>query len=336
MALWSPSSLIALRMLTRDERRIDGAFLHGRLEEARARRESCPPDATAFRLVHGEADDLPSLIVDRYGDHLVLQCLSAGMEALRSELIAVLLDVFRPASVLARNDVFVRRFEDLPEEVAPLHGEVPDRLEVREGTIRYLVDLRTGQKTGAFLDQRENRRRAGELARGHALDCFSYHGSFALHMARRAERVTAVDASGPALARALENAALNDVRIDTIEANVFEWLRAQERAGQKYDTIVLDPPAFAKSKRSLGAALRGYNEINLRAMRLLAPDGHLLTFSCSHHVDEAAFRQMLTAAAHDAGRPVEWVEARGQASDHPVLLQIPETSYLKGAVLRAR
>jgi len=351
MALWSPSSTISLRMLTHDERAIDDGFWHERIAAAVAYRNELAPPANAYRLVHGEGDGLPSLIVDRYDEWLVVQLLSAGLERHRDAIVAALRAHVDPAGILARNDAAVRDHERLPRDVELLHGSVPELVEVRENDVAYLAAPWTGQKTGAFLDQRENRARAGELVGGRALDCFSYHGSFALHLATRATHVVAVDSSADALQRARENVERNGFAIadDTgaasrgtrggsvsfLEANVFDFLRAQEAARERYDTIVLDPPAFAKRKDAVERALRGYKEINLRAMRLLAPGGHLLTFSCSHHVSESAFRSMLEAAAADAGRPMRWIEARGQAADHPAIVQIPESSYLKGAVLQA-
>jgi 23S rRNA (cytosine1962-C5)-methyltransferase len=337
-ALWSGASQIALRLLSRHEVAPDGDFWRERLAAAAAFRSGLAPDATAYRLVHGEADGLPSLVVDRYGEYLVVQLLSAGLEVFREQVLDAVLDVWSPAGVLARNDVPVRRLERLAEGVELLHGSVPEWLEVRESGVRYLAAPWTGQKTGAFLDQRENRARAGALARGRALDCFSYHGSFALHLAARADEVTAVDSSAGALTRAAENAELNGAsagRLHFVEANAFDFLRSQDAARASYDTVVLDPPAFAKRKDALEAAVRGYKELNLRALRLLSPGGILCTFSCSYHMSAWHFREMLESAAADAGRPVRWVEWRGQAADHPELLQVPESAYLKGAVLQA-
>jgi 23S rRNA (cytosine1962-C5)-methyltransferase len=337
-ALWSPSSQIALRFVSRDVIATDAEFWRSRIARAMAyRQQALARDATAYRVVHGEADGLPSLIVDRYGEYLVVQLLSAGLEAFRDEIVAALLETCAPMGILARNDVPVRRLERLREEVELLHGEVPEEIEVREGAIVYRAAPWSGQKTGAFLDQRENRLRAGTLARGRALDCFAYHGSFALHLAGKADHVTAVDASADALARARLNARLNGERaacIDFVEANAFDFLRAQDDAGEQYDTIVIDPPAFAKRKDAVHAALRGYKELNLRALRILRPGGVLLTFSCSYHLSPWLFREMLEAAAADASRPVRWIEWRGQAVDHPEIVQIPESSYLKGAVLQ--
>jgi 23S rRNA (cytosine1962-C5)-methyltransferase len=336
-ALWSPTSQIALRFVSREHIEPDGEFWRARIALAVQYRETLAPDATAYRLVHAEADALPSLIVDRFGDHLVVQLLSAGLETFREHIVAALLETCAPAGILARNDVPVRRLEQLTEEVELLHGDVPEALEVREGDVTYLAAPWSGQKTGAFLDQRENRARAGALARGRALDCFSYHGSFALHLGGTADHVTAVDSSADALARAVQNAALNGARADRIEfveANAFDFLRAQDDAGEQYDTIVLDPPAFAKRKDAVQAALRGYKELNLRALRILRAGGMLCTFSCSYHLGPWLFREMLESAAADAGRPVRWIEWRGQAADHPEIVQIPESSYLKGAVLQ--
>jgi 23S rRNA (cytosine1962-C5)-methyltransferase len=253
-----------------------------------------------------------------------------------SAIVAALLDLTGAEGILARNDVPLRRKEGLPLEVVPLHGDVPREVEVSEHGVRYLVAPWEGQKTGAFLDQRENRALIGRLARGRALDCFSYHGSFALHLARRATHVTALDVSAAALARADENARLNGLaNIETVEANAFDYLRERERDGTRYDTIVLDPPAFAKTRAALPAALRGYKDVNLRAMRLLAPGGLLFTASCSFHVTRPLFLEMLEAAAADSGRRVALRELRGQSLDHPDVLTVPETGYLKGALLEA-
>jgi 23S rRNA (cytosine1962-C5)-methyltransferase len=334
-ALWSPTSTITLRFLTAAEVPIDETFWVQRLRSARQLRDALAPDANAWRVVHGEADGLPSLVVDRYDELLVVQLLSAGLEARRSELLEALVSVFEPRGLLLRNDVPVRRHENLELGVERVLGEVPEQIEVREGRVRYLAAPWSGQKTGAFLDQRENRVRAGALAFGRALDCFCYHGSFALHLKGGAHEVTAVDSSREALERAELNARINGAEIRFHEANVFEFLRAEESAGSRYETIVLDPPAFAKRRDSVPAALRGYKEVNLRAMRLLAPGGYLCTFSCSYHIGPALFREMLEGAAADAGRQLRWIETRGQARDHPEILQIPETAYLKGAILQA-
>jgi 23S rRNA (cytosine1962-C5)-methyltransferase len=336
-ALWSPRSEISLRLLDPDpEAVIDAKWWHDRIAAAAARRVSLETVTNAHRVVHGEADGCPSLICDRYDRWAVVQLMSAGLEAFRSEIVEAIVSVTRVDGVLARNDVSLRSREGLPRETVILHGGVPQEIEIDEYGLRYLAAPWTGQKTGAFLDQRENRRLAGEHARGRALDAFSYHGSFALHLARNATSVTALDASAQALARARENAELNGMtNIDFVEANAFDYLREQERDGAEFDTIVLDPPAFAKTKASLSGALRGYKEINLRAMRLLAKGGILYTASCSFHLTKPLFLKMLEASAADSGRRIALREIRGQPLDHPEILTIPETGYIKGALLEA-
>lgn len=335
-ALWSPRSEIRLRLLEPTKRRIDAAWWRERISACVARRTGI--DATAYRLVHGEGDGLPSLVVDRYDRWIVAQVLSAGMETMRSDIVAAVVDVVRPEGVLLRNDASVRRHEGLLESVELVHGAVPETIEVREGQVKFLAAPWEGQKTGAFLDQRENRFIAGTFAKpgGTALDCFAYHGSFAMHLAAKAGRVTAVDQSKEALVRGTENAVLNGFsNIDWVEADAFELMRSWERAGRRFDTIVVDPPAFAKSKSALPGALRGYHEINLRAMRLLAPGGTLLTASCSFHLRLPLFLEMLSGAAADSGRRMVLQRILGQGVDHPEIVTIPETGYLKGAVLRA-
>jgi 23S rRNA (cytosine1962-C5)-methyltransferase len=335
-ALYSPRSEIRLRLLERTSRPVDGGWWRERLVECAARRRNL--DATAYRLVHGEGDALPSLVVDRYDRWLVVEILTAGLETLREAIVGALLEVFRPEGLLLRNDVPVRSREGLPLETMLLHGHVPQEIEVREGTVRYLAAPWSGQKTGAFLDQRPNRLLAGRLMvpNGRWLDCFTYHGSFALHLAQRADTVRALDASRGALERGAQNAALNHLdNIEWQEADVFDALRVMERSRERFDTIVVDPPAFAKSKSAVPAALRGYREINLRAMRLLAHAGVLLTASCSFHVRLPQFLGMLGEAAGDSGRRLVLEQILGQGEDHPEILTIPETSYLKGAVIRA-
>ena len=336
-ALWSPTSEISLRLIDRDPTaHIDGRWWRERLARAIARREPLDPVTNAYRLVHGEGDGLPSLVVDCYDRWLVVQLMSAGVERFRDAIVTALCELTGVEGILARNDVALRAKEGLPRETVLLHGTVPREIEVREHGVRYLAAPWEGQKTGAFLDQRENRTRAGAVAHGRALDCFSYHGSFALHLARGAKTVTALDISGAALARARENAALNDFRnIDFVEANAFDFLRARENEGARYETIVLDPPAFAKTKAALPAALRGYKEINLRAMRLLSSGGLLYTASCSYHLTKPLFLEMIQAAAADSGRRIALREVSGQPLDHPEVLTIPETGYIKGALLEA-
>jgi 23S rRNA (cytosine1962-C5)-methyltransferase len=335
-ALWSPASEIRLRWLTHEADPVDVAWWIERVGAALARRAALDPPATAYRVVHAEADGLPSLVVDRYGPYVVAQLLSAGLEAVRAHVLAAIDAVLAPAGVLLRHDAAVRRHERLPLAIEPVRGQVPDPLEVREGAVRYLAAPHRGQKTGAFLDQREHRGLMAAVARGRALDVFCYHGLFALHMAGRAEHVLAVDSSGDALAMAARNAELNGrTHITWREANAFDALRELERARARFDTIALDPPAFAKDRASVPAALRGYKEINLRALKLLAPGGRLFTASCSFHVGRAAFLALLADAAADAGRRVFLERVLGQPQDHPEVLTIPETGYLKGALVRA-
>jgi 23S rRNA (cytosine1962-C5)-methyltransferase len=337
VALWSPRSEISLRQLDRNpEARIDAAWWYQALALAITRRSSLADLTTACRLVHGEGDLIPSLIVDRYDRWLVVQLMSAGLERFRDEIVRALIELVSPDGILARNDVPLRKKEGLDTNVELLHGAVPDEVEVNEHGVRYLAAPWRGQKTGAFLDQRENRVLAGGVARGRALDCFSYHGSFALHLARRAEHVIALDTSAHALSRAEENFQRNALSNgEFIEANAFEYLKASERARARFDTIVLDPPAFAKTRAALPAAMRGYKEINLRAMRILAPGGMLFTASCSYHLTKPLFLEMLEAAAADSGRRIVLRELRGQPLDHPEVLTIPETGYIKGALLEA-
>jgi 23S rRNA (cytosine1962-C5)-methyltransferase len=335
VALWSPASEISLRMVDRNETaRLDHDWWRARIAAAVVRRVTISDQANAFRIIHGEGDACPSLICDRYDRWLVVQLTSAGLEAFRDVIVGVLEELFQPAGILARNDVALRSKEKLPVGVELLRGAVPEWIEIEEHGVRYLAAPWTGQKTGAFLDQRENRRLVGEIARGRALDCFSYHGSFALHLARRADSVIAVDVSADALRRAEENAARNGLtNISLVEADTFDYLRDLERRRETFDTIVLDPPAFAKNRASIDAALRGYKDINLRAMRLLAPGGMLFTASCSFHVGKALFLEMLSDAAADSGRRLALRAITGQPVDHPEVLTIPETGYLKGAVV---
>ncbi|HEY7440821.1 MAG TPA: class I SAM-dependent rRNA methyltransferase [Vicinamibacterales bacterium] len=334
-ALYSDRSQIALRLLTFDDQSPDDTLWTERIRAALAFRESLAIDATAYRLVHGEADLLPSLIVDRYGDYLVIQALSQAVDRLLPELVRIVVELTDARGVLARNDPKVRLLEGLDQRVELMHGEIPERVVVREGSIEYEVDLWHGQKTGLFLDQRENRAAAAVYARGRLLDCFSYNGGFALQLARRCPEVTAVDISEDAVARTNANAARNGLtHVQTTTANVFDDLRRREQDGERFDTIVLDPPAFAKNKASVPNALTGYREINRRALKLLREGGYLITCSCSYNIDEAMFGQILHEAALDAGTRVTVVEKRMQSRDHPVMLGIPETYYLKCLILR--
>ena len=337
VAFYSSESQIAIRMLARGqpERHADfDDLLRRRLDAAVAFRQSLDINATAYRLVHGEADLLPSLIVDRYGDYLVVQALSQGADRALPLVVAALEDLLHPRGILARNDPRARLLEGLERRVDLLAGDVPERVQVTELGITYDVDLRRGQKTGLFLDQRDNRDAAALYAHGRLLDCFSYDGGFALALARRCREVMAFDISDDAIGRIRANADRNGVSIDARVGNVFDELRGLERLGERFDTIVLDPPAFAKSKSAVTKARAGYKEINLRALRLLNQGGMLITCSCSYHVNEAMFAEIVYEAAVDAQTSVTVVEKRMQARDHPVLLGVPETYYLKCLMLR--
>jgi 23S rRNA (cytosine1962-C5)-methyltransferase len=334
-AWWSPASEIALRRVERDsDATIDGAWWRERLAHALARRAPLAADTNACRLVHGEGDGLPALVVDRYDQWLVVQFLSAAVEAQRALVVDALQELAAPAGILARNDASVRAREGLPRTVELVAGAVPEEIEVNEHGVTYLAAPWTGQKTGAFLDQRENRVMLRAHARGRALDVFSYHGSFALHLARGADSVTAVDASAQALERARSNAARNGIgTLACVEADAFDYLRDAAARGERFDVIALDPPALAKNRGSIPGALRGYKELNLRAMRLLAPGGMLFTASCSYHVTKPMFLDVVREAAADSQRPMILRALTGQPLDHPEVLTIPETGYLKGLLL---
>jgi len=334
-ALFSDQSQISLRVLTVGENVADESLFRTRIEAAIRVRESLGLDASAYRVVHGEADLLPSLIVDRYGDYLAVQALSQGTDRLLPALTSMLVDLLKPAGILARNDPKVRALEGLEQSISVLHGDVPESVMVREGPIAYDVDMRKGQKTGLFLDQRENREAADRYAHGRLLDCFSYTGGFALRLARKCPEAEALDISADAVERIRANAIRNGVpHLQAREVNVFDELRRLERSGARYDTIVLDPPAFAKNKASIPNAIAGYKEINLRAMRLLNPGGYLITCSCSYNVNEEMFAEVIHQASIDSRTPVAIVEKRIQGRDHPVLVGVPETYYLKCFILR--
>jgi 23S rRNA (cytosine1962-C5)-methyltransferase len=335
-ALYSSSSQIALRLISREPVADFPALLRQRIAEAIAYREPIIHDTNAYRVIFSEADFLPGLIVDRYNDILSMQILTQAMDSaiVRQTLTSELTERLHPASIVERVDPRVRQLEDLPPRDSGLvQGEKTSTIFTMNG-VQFHFDALEGQKTGAFLDQRENYAAAAQYARGEALDVFCYQGGFALHLAPRSAHVTGVDSSRPALEVADQNAALNhrdpnQPEIEWIEANAFDLLKDYAAAGQRYDTIVLDPPAFAKGKRDLDAALRGYKELNLRALKMLQPGGILVTCSCSYHVSQADFLEMLAGAARDARRTLRLAEVRGQAKDHPILLNVPETSYLK-------
>ena len=334
-ALYSNLSQIALRFLTRDARPIDSVFFTERIRLATAFRQQVAPGVQAYRLVASEGDLLPSLIIDRYGDCLVLQTLSQGMDRLKFTVVEILQEEFSPRAILERNDAAVRALEGLPEQSGVLAGEDVREVVVEENGVKMCVDLRRGQKTGAYLDQRENHAAAANYAHGRALDCFAYSGGFALALAPRCESVLGVESSAEALRQAERSQLLNAfTNLEWKEANCFDFLKAADQEKQRFDTVVLDPPAFARQKSSLESALRGYKELNLRAMKILNPGGYLVTCSCSFHVSEAALLEVIANAALDAHRTVVIVERRTQARDHPILLTVPETHYLKCFILR--
>ena len=335
-AFYSSTSKIALRWMSFEDVAVGPELLAARIAQADALRRTLYPGETTYRVVHGEADLLPGLVVDRYGDILSVQFLVQATEARRELLTDLLVSHFHPRGVMDRSDVNVRTLEGLEPRRAVLRGEVPERIEYAEGLVRVSADVKGGQKTGAFLDQRENHQLAASYARGEALDCFSYLGGFALQLATRATRVTAVEISEQACEALRRNVERNAFRnVEVVTANAFDFLRDAVDEGRRFDTIVLDPPSFAKNKDAIEPAVRGYKEINLRALQLLAPGGILMTASCTYHVDEERFEGMLDSAAADAKRRVQIIEKRGAARDHPVLLGLRETRYLKCFVLRA-
>jgi 23S rRNA (cytosine1962-C5)-methyltransferase len=335
-ALYSSKSQIALRLLTRESRPFDRDFLAERIAAAAAYRQRVVEGAQAYRLVAAEGDLLPSLIVDRYGSGLVLQTLSQGMDRLKPDITEILREQFAPLSILERNDAAVRALEGLPEQKGALLGEPPRQVVIEEDGVKLCYDLMGGQKTGAFLDQRENRAAARKYARGRLLDAFCYTGAFAVTLGRQCDSVLGVEISGEALELARRNQELNGLTsVEWKEANAFDFLKAADQEGQRFDTIVLDPPAFARQKSNLASALRGYKEINLRALKMLSPGGFLITCSCSFHVSEADLLEAVAGAALDAHRLVAVVERRTQSRDHPILLTVPETHYLKCLILRA-
>ncbi len=334
-ALYSSRSQIALRFVSFEDVETDREFWTARMVAAEQLRTQVVRDATAYRLVYGESDILPSLIIDRFNDCFVIQTLSQGMDALKQTWVELIVERYNPRSIVERNEARVRDLEGLPRTAGVLYGSDPGEFIIEEGDVKFAVNLLEGQKTGAFLDQRENRIAAESYARGRALDCFTFQGGFALHLARGAEQILAVDVSGAAIGQAKRNAELNKAaNVELIEANVFDLLREMEQSGERFDIINLDPPAFAKNRASIEAATRGYKEINLRAMKMLNKGGTLITSTCSYHMSEPAFLNCIADAAADAGRAAQLIEKRTQSRDHPVLISMPETYYLKCMILR--
>jgi 23S rRNA (cytosine1962-C5)-methyltransferase len=334
-ALYSGKSQIALRLLTRESRPFDRAFLAERIAAAAAFRRQIVEGAGAYRLVASEGDLLPSLVIDRYAQCFVLQTLSQGMDNLKATVVDILQEQFAPLAVLERNDAAVRALEGLPELTGILAGEQVTEAIAEANGVKFAFDLLGGQKTGGFLDQRENYLAARAYARGRALDAFCYAGGFALSMAEKCDSVLGIDSSAEALALARRNQELNGCgNVQWKEANCFDFLKASDQAGERFDTLVLDPPPFARHKSNVASALRGYKELNLRALKMLNPGGTLVTCSCSYHVSEADLLEAVAAAALDAHRTVSVIERRTQSRDHPILLTVPETLYLKCLILR--
>lgn len=334
-AFYSDRSQISIRLVTHDDVEVDRAFLRDRLRAAADFRKRTVGDSEVFRLIYGEADQIPSLVVDRYGEYLAMQNLCQSVDRFQPLLVDLLVELFAPRGIIERNDPKVRLLEGLDQRVSVLHGEVPEEVRAHEDGLLFSYDLHHGQKTGGFLDQRENHQAAANFASGEVLDCFCYHGGFALTVAPKAESVEAVDLSPAAVAAARRNQELNQIgNVSFREANSFDLLKQFDEEERRFDMVILDPPAFAKNRDSIPAAHRGYKEINLRAMKILKRGGCLVTCSCSHHISEALFLQIVAEAANDAHRAIVVVERRTQSRDHPILLTVPETHYLKCLILR--
>ncbi|HUJ80753.1 MAG TPA: class I SAM-dependent rRNA methyltransferase [Candidatus Acidoferrales bacterium] len=334
-AFYSDRSQISIRLVTHDDVEVDRAFLRDRLFAAAEFRKRTVGDSEVFRLIYGEADQIPSLVVDRYGEYLAMQNLCQSVDRFQPLLVDLLVELFAPRGIIERNDPKVRLLEGLDQRVSVLHGEVPEEVRAHEDGLLFSYDLHHGQKTGGFLDQRENHQAAANFAAGEVLDCFCYHGGFALTVAPKAESVEAVDLSPAAVAAARRNQELNQIaNVSFREANSFDLLKQFDEEERRFDMVILDPPAFAKNRDSIPAAHRGYKEINLRAMKILKRGGCLVTCSCSHHISEALFLQIVAEAANDAHRTIVVVERRTQSRDHPILLTVPETHYLKCLILR--
>lgn len=334
-AFYSAESEIQLRLITAEDQVVDEPFWRSKLISALALRERLFPTSALYRWVHGESDGIPSVIIDRYGEFLSIQTLSRGSERLKDLFVRLAVDLLSPRGIVERNDQKVRSLEGLPLVKSKLYGEIPTEVNVQEGNVAHRPDLWNGQKTGLFLDQRENHAAARGYAAGRALDVFSYDGGFALQLASVCESVLAIDSSAEALARLRANAERQGWQhVETVEANAFDVLRELAQRGEAFDTIVLDPPAFAKNRAAVPKARRGYKEINLRALKLLRPGGHLVTCTCSYHLREGDFLDIVQSAAADVRARLVVVEKRTQARDHPILLAMPETYYLKCLILR--
>jgi 23S rRNA (cytosine1962-C5)-methyltransferase len=335
-AFFSDRSQIALRILARDDVPVDRAFFSARLRAAAEFRKKVVQNSEVCRVVYGEGDSIPSLIVDRYGDYLSIQTLSQATERRKAEFVDLLNELFSPRGIIERNDPKVRLLEGLDQKVSLLSGQVPEDVIAHENGVRFHFDLFHGQKTGGFLDQRENHAAAASYASGSMLDCFTYNGGFALNLARHAESVEAIDLSPAAVQSGIRNAELNSFsNVSFREGNAFDVLKHYDETGRKFDLIVLDPPAFAKNRASVPAARRGYKEINLRSFKLLREGGILVTCSCSHHIPESLFLEIIAESANDARRTAVVIDRRTQSKDHPILLTLPESHYLKCFIIKA-
>jgi 23S rRNA (cytosine1962-C5)-methyltransferase len=333
-AFYSDKSEISLRIFTTKKEEIDKEFWRKAILSAKNRRKQIQ-NSNAFRLVNSEADLIPSLIIDDYDGNFVIQTLSQSTEKLKKTFVEILIEEFQPKSIIERNDAKVRLLENLEQINSVLYGKIEDEIIIQQDGVKFYVSLLEGQKTGSFLDQRENHFVSRRFAFGKALDCFTFNGGFALNLAQTCDSVLALDISEEATKQANRNAELNNItNVEFHTANVFDALRDFEKSGEKFDTIVLDPPAFVKNRGALKGAIRGYKEINLRALKLLNEGGILITCSCSYHFTEEIFLQVLQEAANNAHKRLHLIEKRMQASDHPVLLGMPESYYLKCFILR--
>ncbi len=334
-AMYNPASQIALRMFTTHDEPVNEQFIYARVKRAIEYRRLFA-DLRSCRAVFAESDGLPALVADSFGDVVVIQSLALGIERWKNAIVDALMDILKPQCVWERSDAKVRELEGMQQTRGLLRGAAPERAEITENGVRFHVDFKEGQKTGFFLDQKENRSAIAPFVRNaRVLDCFTHTGSFALHAAHYgAAQVTGVDISALACWQAAENARLNGLDADFVEANVFDLLREKCDQGETYDVVILDPPAFTKARAAVPAALRGYKEINLRGMKLTRDGGFLVTCSCSHHVSPEAFEEMLVSAARDARVTLRQIEVRTQGRDHPILPASPETQYLKCHLLQ--
>jgi len=334
-AFYNPNSQISLRIITKQEENIDKGFWFKRIKKAADYRGSAASGTNAYRLVFSESDGLPGLVIDRYADVFAIQFASLGMDLLKGEITEILTELFKPKAIIARNDFPMRKFEGLGEDKTVLSGNRPDLIEVFEGSVKYLVDVWEGHKTGAYLDQRDNRFIVGFMAKGRTLDAFCYQGGFSLHLAKKAKEVVALDSSQPALEILKKNLELNRIEnVAALHANVFDKLKEFSAAGEKFDCIILDPPPFAKSKREIGGAKRGYKDLNLRAIQCLNEGGVLSTFSCSYNFSEEEFLHSIRLAAADAKKGLRLIAKLIQAKDHPFSITFPESNYLKGFIFQ--